>query len=81
MWTHIVDAMELGIFPRATNQVTTFQMCNFPSGKFPKVRLGLLRRRRLQCGPSPAARTDFAAWEIAQWGYCHLGKYPWEVGT
>ena len=31
-------------------------MCNFPSGNFPKVRLGPLRRCRLQWGPRAAAR-------------------------
>jgi len=45
-----------GIFPRTTSQVTIFQICNFPSGNFLKVRLGLLRRRRLQWGRSAAAR-------------------------
>ena len=48
------------IFPSATvqatiSQVATAQMCNFPSGNFPKVRIGLLRRCRLQWGPSAAA--------------------------
>ena len=36
-----------GIFQRATSQ-----MSNFPRGNFPKVRLGLLRRRRLQWWPN-----------------------------
>jgi len=40
-----------GMFPRAISEVATFKMCNFPSGKFPKVRLGPLRRRRLNLGP------------------------------
>ena len=44
-----------GIFLSATSQVsisqvTTSQMWNFPSGNFPKVRLGPLRRRRPQWG-------------------------------
>ena len=41
-------------------------MCNFPSGNFPKVRLGPLRRRNE--GPSIAARTDL--------GSCTVGKLP-----
>jgi len=50
-----------GIFPRANSQVTIFQvassqMCNYPSGNFPKVRLDPLKRCRLQLGPSAAAR-------------------------
>ena len=50
-------------------------MCNFPSGNFPKVRLGPLRRRGLQWegqsaaakGPSAAVRIDLAS--------CRLGNY------
>ena len=67
-------------------------MCNFPSGKIPKVRLGLLSRSRLQWGGGRApwleqgrgrvffARKDLkvAAREIAHAGSCLLGKYPWE---
>jgi len=53
-------------------------MCNFPGGNFLKVRLGPLRRRRLQWdgelsttartgwGPSAAARTEL--------GSCRLGN-------
>ena len=42
-----------GTFPKAFSQVTNFQvatsqMCNFRSGNFLKVRLGPMRRRRLQ---------------------------------
>ena len=42
-----------GTFPKAFSQVTIFQvatsqMCNFRSGNFLKVRLGPMRRRRLQ---------------------------------
>jgi len=54
-----------------TSQVATSQMYIFPSGNFPKVRLGLLRRRRLQRGrtlqlgwargPNAAARTDLGS--------------------
>ena len=32
----------LSIFLKTTSQVSTFQMCNFPSGNFTKVRLGPL---------------------------------------
>ena len=35
----------LGIFPKATSQVATSQMCYFWSGNFPKVWIGLLKRR------------------------------------
>ena len=69
------------IFPRVTSQVpiwisqlATSQMCNFPRGNFPKVRLGPLRRHKwgpsaaawTGYGPSAAARTDL--------GSCRLGK-------
>ena len=78
-------------------------MFYFQSGNFQKVRLGPLRRRRLQCGrvlrlglargPSTVDRTGWGrasllgytweevAWDIAQLGSCHLGKYPWKVAT
>ena len=46
----------LGTFPKEFSQMATFQMCNFPIGHFPKVRLGPLRHHRLQWGPSAAAR-------------------------
>jgi len=50
-----------GIFPRAASQVSISQVltsktCNFPSSNFPKERLGSLRRRRVQLGPSATAR-------------------------
>ena len=46
-----------GTFPRTTSQLVTSQMCDFPSGNFPKVyRLGPLRLRWLQWGLSAAAR-------------------------
>ena len=58
----VCQHVELGFryFPKATSQMTssleaTSQMCNSPSGNFPKVRLCPLRRRRLQWGPSTAA--------------------------
>ena len=68
-----------GIFPEATSQ-----MCNFPSGNFQEVRLGPLRRRKLQWGPalrlgwarrlSDAARTG--------WGQSLLRfGQPWEVAV
>ena len=87
-----------GIFPRATSQVTisqvtTFQKCNFSSGNFIKIRLGLLRHGRLQCGLSAVARTGYNwgralrlgqpwgadARDIALFGSYYLGKYTWEV--
>ena len=49
------DIFSSGSSSREFSQVATSQMCNFPSGNFPKVRLGPLRRRRLQWGPSVAA--------------------------
>ena len=30
----------LGFFPKNFSQVATFKMCNFPSGSFPKDKLG-----------------------------------------
>ena len=71
-----------GIFPRVTSQVAIFQvvtsqMCNFSSGNFPKVRLGPLRRSRLQQGPSAAARTDLGSCRL---GNCTVGKLPlWKM--
>jgi len=59
-------------------------MCNFPSGKFPKVRLGPLRRCRLQWGPSATTRMGLRA---ERCGWDRLGKLPlgkfhiWEVST
>ena len=38
------------IFLKPQSKVTISQMCNFPIDDFPKVMLGLLRRRRLQVG-------------------------------
>ena len=74
------------IFPTGTSQVATYQMCNFPSGNFPKVRLGSLRRRRLQWGPSAAARTIFGrelrlgqTWEVVAWEITNLEScHAWE---
>ena len=70
------------------------QMCNFPRGNFPKVRLGPLRRRRLQWEAERRGYNrllgwalwlgqtwEVAAWEIARLGSFYLGKYPWEVAT
>ena len=39
-----------GNFPSENSQVATSPMCNLQSDNFPKVRLELLRRRRLQVG-------------------------------
>ena len=64
-------------------QVATSQVCNFPSGNFPKVRLGPLRRCRLQWGR--ALRLGWAGgrvlrlgqtWEVAAWEIAHLWKLP-----
>ena len=57
----------------------------FPKGNFPKVRLGPLRRHRLQCWPSASARIcqgpsaagqtcEVASREISHLGTCLLGK-------
>ena len=86
------DIFPKAIFQGTIYQVATSQVCNFLSGNLPKVRLGPLRRRRLQWGSSAAARMGWggralrlgltwkvAAWEIAHLGSFHLGKYPWEV--
>ena len=69
--------------------VRYFPKGEFPSGNFSKVRLGLLRHRRLQWGPSAAlgwARDGSRAlqlgetWEVATWentlGKLPLGKKP-----
>ena len=45
-----------GTFPKAFSLKATSQECNFPSGNFPKVMLGPLRRRRLHRGPSVVAK-------------------------
>ena len=45
-------------------QVSTSQMCNFPSGNFPKVRLGPLRRNMLQWG---TGRVLWLEQEVATW--------------
>ena len=85
-----------GIFPRATSQVTisqvaTSQMCNFP-----KVRLGPLRRRRLQQvggrvlwlgWTRKAERCSYIRLGAERCGQDRLGKLPlrklhmWEVAT
>ena len=76
------------IIPRATSQLTISQvatplMFKFPSGHFPKVKLGPLRRRMLQLGPSDAARRPSARLEQdggpsaagrTYLGSCHLGN-------
>jgi len=59
----------LGTFPKDFSQVATFQMFNFPSGNFPKVRLGPLRRRRLQWGPIAAARMREGPKTMARTGW------------
>ena len=60
-----------GIFPRVTSQVATSQMCNVPSGNFPKVRFGLRWAR----GPSAAAM-NLWSWCLGNWtfGKLSLGK-------
>ena len=75
------------IYLRATSEVTIFhvaasQMCNFPSGNFPKVRLGPLRRSRLQCEPSTADRFGWGTKRCSQnrlrlrtAARIHLGSY------
>ena len=80
-----------GIFPKATpkyvtvSPVVTFQLCNFQSGNFPKVRLGPLRRRRMQwgaerCGWDRLGKLSlrkFLIWEVATLEN-NLGKLPLE---
>ena len=78
-----------GIFSRATSQ-----MCNYPNGNFPKVRLGPLRHCRLQWGQNAAARMGQGAKYNGQnrlWaescGQERLGKlllgnlHIWDVAT
>ena len=50
-----------GDFPGDNFPSGNSQMCNFPSGNFPKVGLGPLRHRRLQWGPSAAAKVPSPA--------------------
>ena len=47
--------------PKGDSPSDNFPSGYFPSGNFPKVRLGLLRRRRLQRGLSTAARMGWGA--------------------
>ena len=76
------------------SQMETSQMCNFPSGNFPKVMLGPMRHHRLQWGAKRCGQDGLGAdrrgqnklalllgrtWEAAAWLITHLGKYPWEV--
>ena len=65
-------------------------MFNFPSGYFPKVRLGPLKRRKLQRGwmlrlelarGSSATAIGPSATARTDLGSCYKGKYPWEVAT
>ena len=89
--THLVQSSN-SLLPRANSQVTisqvgTSQMCNFPSGNFPKVRFDLLRRQGLRLGwargpntatstgsgPSAGARTDLGSVPL---GNCTFGKLP-----
>ena len=77
--------MVLGIFQKAFSQVTISQLSNFPSSNFPKVRLDLLRRHRLQWGQSAAARTDLGNRKVGKFtlgdtpsGRWRLGKSLWE---
>ena len=68
---------------RILSFIQEFPSDNFPSGNFPKVRLGPLRRRRLQWGPSvaarmargliAAARTDMGSYRF---GNCTCEKLP-----
>jgi len=53
--------------------VATSQMCKFPSGNFPKIRLGFLLRRRLQLGPRAVARTELGSCRV---GNCTVRKLP-----
>ena len=56
--------------------MVTSQMCNFPSGSFPKAMLGLLSSRMLQWVPSAAASTisELGAWAIGRLGILHTLK-------
>ena len=78
-----------GFFPKWQLPKGIFPSANFPnvqqnpSGNFPKIRLGPLRRHMLQWGRSlrQGQTWEVAAWEIGHLGSCYLGKYPWEVAT
>ena len=58
-------------------------MFNFPSNNFPKVRLGLLRRRRLQWGQAlRLEQSRGRALQLGQTWRLPLGKlYIWEVAN
>jgi len=77
------NEMVLGIFPRATYQVTisqvaTSQMCNFPGSNFQKVKLGLLRRCRLQSRVLRLEESRSRALRLERLGQLPLGKKPIE---
>ena len=62
-----------------------FPSDNFQSSNFPKIRLGPLRRRRLQWGTSAAARMDWGPSAAVRTdlgscclGNCTFGKILWE---
>jgi len=64
-------------------QVTIFQVATSPIGIFPKVRLGVLRRSRLQWGPSAAARLVWGRALRQEWASgraLRLGQ-TWEVAA
>ena len=79
-----------GTFPKAFSQVATSQGCNFPSGNFPKVRLGVAGcnaarmgygssgAARKGWGPSATARVDFGSCRLGNctFGKLSLGKIP-----
>ena len=79
--TTVIQVLFQRIFPRATSQVTISQMCNFPCGNLPKVRLGPLRPHMLQQGLSAAARMgaercDQNMLEAKSSGQDRLGRLP-----
>ena len=69
---------------RVNSHVKTSQMCSFPSGNYPKVRLRLLRRQRLQFWPSVAVRQAKESNAAVRTGYgtnaTAIGQ-PWEVAA
>ena len=77
------DIFPKGNFQTTISQVATSQLYNLPSGIFPKVRLGRLRRRRLHWGRALllGQTWEVAALKIANLGSCRLRKYLWGVAA
>ena len=86
---HRYNIFSVRYLPKAFSQEWLPLSDNFPNVQFSKWQvskgwLGLIWGRRLQWGPSSAARTDKESCLLGNYtviGSCHLGKYSWEVTT